>query len=173
MLKLLTVSNNAPRKNLHWCFGAAEILRQGRIPFKWTFVGPRDVNRVWGAFGNSCVELINWEPNLCKLYKKADLFVLPSEDEGFGMVFLESILCGTPILCKADGGVGHLIDMLGGGGQELIFESSADVAGGIESMWFNYIKPKKKVVTESVLERAITIFDRETIRLSWMRVLHG
>lgn len=35
---------------------------------------------------------------LPSLYREADVFVMPSTGEGFGIVFLESLACGTPVI---------------------------------------------------------------------------
>lgn len=38
------------------------------------------------------------------LYREADVFVMPSTEEGFGIVYLESIACGTPVIAAQDCG---------------------------------------------------------------------
>jgi phosphatidylinositol alpha-1,6-mannosyltransferase len=43
-------------------------------------------------------------PKLVELYRAADLFVMPSSGEGFGIAFLEATACGTPTIGLAVAG---------------------------------------------------------------------
>jgi phosphatidylinositol alpha-1,6-mannosyltransferase len=50
------------------------------------------------------------DEELPALYSSVDLFVLPSEYEGFGIVFMEAMACGTPVIGTDVGGVPTAID---------------------------------------------------------------
>lgn len=51
------------------------------------------------------------DTELCDYYNLCDVFAMPSKGEGFGIVFLEALACGKPVLAgNQDGSVDALLD---------------------------------------------------------------
>ncbi|OKH56221.1 glycosyltransferase [Calothrix sp. HK-06] len=60
-----------------------------------------------------CVTLAGFIPDeqLCDYYNLCDVFAMPSKAEGFGMVYLEALACGKPVLAgNQDGAISALCD---------------------------------------------------------------
>ncbi|MGI8895315.1 MAG: glycosyltransferase family 4 protein [Casimicrobiaceae bacterium] len=73
------------------------------------------------------------DEDLAEHYRLADVFAMPSTGEGFGIVYLEAMACGTPVLAgNADGSV----DALDGGRLGLLVAPMQvdDIAAGIISL---------------------------------------
>jgi glycosyltransferase involved in cell wall biosynthesis len=67
-----------------------------------------------------CVDFVGFIPEemLAKHYNRCDIFILPStsrSQEGFGMVALEAMACGKPVICSNIVGVAEDIEEMGAG----------------------------------------------------------
>lgn len=69
---------------------------------------------------------------LLDYYSKADVFLLPSIGEGFGLVVLEAISNGIPVILANEGGLKHILSDIGG--------YSIDMTGDIPDQISNHIK---------------------------------
>ncbi|MBC7222825.1 MAG: glycosyltransferase family 4 protein [Anaerolineae bacterium] len=103
----LTVGTIEPRKNLPRLFRALAPLRGAeRIPLVvaggkgWLY---EETFRTVARLGlEDQVSFLGYVPeeDLPALYTAADLFVLPSLYEGFGLPVLEAMSCGAPVACS-------------------------------------------------------------------------
>jgi glycosyltransferase involved in cell wall biosynthesis len=108
---VLFVGNLEPKKNLPMLirgFFAAKLHR--KLPHKLVLAGQRG----WSMNGlERLIRELNAQefvyftdyvpqPALPALYALADLFVMPSLIEGFGMPVLEAMACGCPVLVSSD-----------------------------------------------------------------------
>jgi glycosyltransferase involved in cell wall biosynthesis len=105
---------------------ALPAVRAACGPVRYIIAGKGDDRARIEALAQKCgvadaVVFAGFVPDeeLADYYRLADVFAMPSTGEGFGIVFLEAMACGTPVLAgNADGSVdavdhgrlGHLVD---------------------------------------------------------------
>jgi glycosyltransferase involved in cell wall biosynthesis len=106
---VLFVGSLKPHKNLRTLIRAFAMLWAGRrIDHQLLILGD---DRNWkGELLRECqklgvAEVVHFVPQVSYealpwVYAAADLFVLPSVVEGFGLPILEAMACGTPVICS-------------------------------------------------------------------------
>jgi glycosyltransferase involved in cell wall biosynthesis len=108
---ILFVSTIEPRKNIGSLLQAYGLLRESAISLpQLLIVGEggwrsemKNIERLIEKLGlGKVVRVINYvgHDELPAVYTAAELFVFPSLYEGFGLPPLESMACGTPVVCS-------------------------------------------------------------------------
>lgn len=123
-VKLLYVGRITQLKRIHLAIDALELLiKSGFTDATLRIIGPQSQE----AYFNHLNQLIKEKQlessvqfegfvehgKIIKYYQEADLFVFPSEHESFGMVMIESMACGTPVV--AIEGSGGPVDVITNG----------------------------------------------------------
>jgi glycosyltransferase involved in cell wall biosynthesis len=102
---LLFVGNLITRKGVYWLLEAVEILREKLQPMRVIICGNGpERERIEDFVAKNGLQDIVWlegkkDPHeLSSYYSAADLFVMPSFSESFGLVYIEAMLWGIPII---------------------------------------------------------------------------
>jgi glycosyltransferase involved in cell wall biosynthesis len=117
-LRILFVGNLIPRKGLHHLLQALQSLL-GR-PFRLDVVGSEDVDRRYAAAIRNRVRELDLTgrvlfrgalagAELEERFRDAQLLVVPSSYEGFGIVYLEAMGFGLPVVASASGATDEIV----------------------------------------------------------------
>lgn len=112
---IITVARLAPVKGLQHALAAAAQLKKQRVPFTWLFVGQGPLLQELQAQTQSLgladrVRWLGFQSDIPGLLAAADVFVLPSLQEALGLVLLEAMAAGLPIVASQVGGIPELIE---------------------------------------------------------------
>lgn len=166
-LRLLTVARLVPRKNLDT---VAEAVAECDIPVEWSVVGSGSVRPELEAqcdeLGiNDRVTFHGHVPNrdVPPVYRDHDVFILPSKHEGFGIVYLEALASGLPVIGATVGGQTDIItdDV----GATVPPDSSAAIRGAIESIADDYRRYQS-----NARDRVVDNFTHEQVVPAYRRV---
>ncbi len=113
-LQLITVARLVERKGIQHILAALAQIAEHDVFL--TIVGTGNfeaqLKRLCRAYSlQSVVRFYGYCPRhqLVRLYSEADVFILTSMAESFGMVFLEAMACGLPIIGARTGGIPSII----------------------------------------------------------------
>ncbi len=114
--RILFVGGNMQRKGLPTLIRAAPKVLSILPNTEFWIVGkdvvlPRmiSLSQSLGVYSNFCFWGWMSHNNLLDLYSQADIFVMPSLIEAFGVTFLEAMACGVPVIGTRVGGIPEII----------------------------------------------------------------
>ncbi|MBS1811266.1 MAG: glycosyltransferase [Acidobacteria bacterium] len=113
---LLIAARLHPEKGYEYLFQAMTQLKQrcnGKIKLLVAGAGPflhnyQEIVRSLGC--DDVVTFLGFRKDLPDLMAAADLFVLPSVAEAFGLVLAEALYLGTPVVATQVGGIPEIVD---------------------------------------------------------------
>jgi glycosyltransferase involved in cell wall biosynthesis len=149
-LQILFVGNLIRRKGLHWLLQALAGL--ATEDWQLQVVGRPDLEPEYSRrvllqmqgpeFEGRATYLGEVQgEELSRLYQQSDLLAVPSNYEGFGLVYLEAMGYGLPVLASAAGGASDLIRH----GQDGFLIAPGDVAGLRDRLLFYLQEPRALV----------------------------
>ena len=116
---VLHVGSISRKKNLLPVVRAVSLLQQRRRAVKLVLAGRlygkgRDEELVRGLESGALSSFVTWlgavpEADLPALYNAATLLAFPSLQEGFGLVPLEAMACGLPVVTSGAGAIGEVV----------------------------------------------------------------
>jgi glycosyltransferase involved in cell wall biosynthesis len=114
---LLFVGRMVPQKGVRYLLDAMPIVLESHPGTKLVLVGRgslydelRRQARELGLDGDAVFSGYMEEEELKEAYGACDLFVLPSTVEPFGIVIVEAMASGKPVVCTDSGGVREIVD---------------------------------------------------------------
>jgi L-malate glycosyltransferase len=112
------------------------------------------------------VHFIGSLPNVEMILGVADLFLLPSSQESFGLVALEAMSCGVPVISSDAGGLPEVNVNGETGFTCAVGDTSAMIAASLEAL-----EPDRHaLMREAARARAITHFHQDVILPDYVRV---
>jgi phosphatidylinositol alpha-mannosyltransferase len=99
------------RKRIPMLLEAFREVRRARPDACLLLVRPRDPANVRALEAEAGVELVEQTPGTpAELFHRAWVSALAAYNEAFGLVLVESLACGTPVVGMDDGGVPEIVD---------------------------------------------------------------
>ena len=142
---ILFVGDINRNKNLINSIKSFNKLREKNINARFTLVGFKNnsrfekylKNRFGKIEGLTFVDKVNSKEELINFYRNADLFIMPSITETFGLVYIEALTQGLPIIYSKNQGVDGYFEN-NKVGIAVNPESIEEITDAMEKIYSNY-----------------------------------
>lgn len=110
-ISLLFVGEFKKNKNIETIIKTVKLLRRKGYDTYLSFVGDGPHFKTIKKLAAKCHDYVNmtgWiqsKPELMKKYRKADIFIMPSKNETFGLVYVEAMTQGLPLIYTKGQGI--------------------------------------------------------------------
>jgi glycosyltransferase involved in cell wall biosynthesis len=110
----LSIGRHVPEKGYRHLVDAALLVERARAGVRWVLVGDGELSHELEAQARrlglaGAMHFAGWRDDVADVLALADVFVLPSESEGFGRVLVEAMAMARPIVATAVGGVPDIV----------------------------------------------------------------
>jgi glycosyltransferase involved in cell wall biosynthesis len=110
----VSVGRHVPEKGYRHLVDATALVERARPGVHWVLVGDGELRGQLEAQARrlglgSRVHFTGWRDDVADVLALADVFVLPSESEGFGRVLVEAMAMGRAVVATAVGGVPDVV----------------------------------------------------------------
>jgi glycosyltransferase involved in cell wall biosynthesis len=166
---LLYVGNIKPHKNIERLLEAFSIVLKKDDGWQLVLVGRAFddydlLSNISSRFTNKEVLVTGAvsQEYLVGLYNLADLFILPSLYEGFGLIVLEALACGTQVACSNTSSLPEV------GGKVVDYFDPYDVDDIADKILNHHIHDQKEIrkhLAEFSWKRTATVFKENVTRI--------
>lgn len=111
------------------------------------------------------VEFLGKQDSVAELLSCADLLVMGSESESFGLAALEAMACGVPVVCTEVGGVPELLDKGGGASLSAVGDIQGMASAALDyladhSRWSKASRDARRTAERFGTDRVIPLYER-------------
>lgn len=172
---ILFVGKFSPRRNLPALIaGFGQLVREHGLPHCLVLAGPNhralpvaELAQQAGVVDRVVTTNFISDQELAGLYQLAELFVYPSEMEGFGLPILEAMACGTPVVTLRRS---VLVEV---GGEAACYIDTATPATLAAAMWRVIGDPAYRLELEQRGRRRAATFSWRSTAQQTMTILSG
>jgi len=175
--KILSVARFTKQKGVRYLLEALKQLKEKGYDFEAEIVGEGPLEqefkkKIEQSTLSGSVFLLPMMPQekLKNLYEKCDIFVLPSVEEGFGMVLVEAQLCKKPVVGVNSGGILDIIEH-----EKTGLLAAPEDSQSLASAMEKFLKDEEyaEKLADAGYKSAQERFSSEAITRKYMEVLTG